>query len=229
MRYKWSSVKNPKWDYPEVYATMTINYDQIKVETNRASGQVRLEVKTFRGEHFESIIKHGVVLREKDLKSGSLVDLTNILSNYRKDISSLPDTPILSLIGGNYGILTEFLGTAERIVIGDASISRSLWRSLKALPGVLRRFLGRIKNDFSYDFSSMRRADIFDMALIGAATWGAFSYNFDYLNAGFTLCIMAALTGLTDWLIRNREPWLMKIYASVGLGSLAVYRGYFFQ
>ena len=40
---------------------------------------------------------------------------------------------------------------------------------------------------------------------------------------------MAILAGVVDWLIRKREPWLMKIYASVGLASVAVYRGYFFQ
>jgi len=229
MRYKWSNVKNAQWDYPEVYTTMTMHYDQIKVEVNRAQGQVRLEIKTLRGEHYESILKHGVVLREKDLKSGSLTDLTDILSIYRKDVSSLPDTPILSLIGGNYGILTEFLGTAERIVIDNSTLATKSWRALKNFPRALYALYRAALADISYYLGSMRRADLIDMALIGAATWGAFTYNFDYLNAGFTLCAMAALTGLVDWLIRRREPWLAKIYASVGLGAVAVYRGYFFQ
>mgnify|MGYP000125459921 FL=1 len=128
MRYKWQNVKNQAWEYPEVYMTMTVHYDQIKVEANRAAGQVRLEVKTLRGEHYESIIKHGVVLREKDVKTGALTDLTDILSIYRKDFSSLPDTPLLELIGGNYGILTEFLGTAERIVVKEGRAATRLWK-----------------------------------------------------------------------------------------------------
>lgn len=229
MRYKWSNVKNPAWEYPEVYTTMTMHYDQIKVEANRAQGQVRLEIKTLRGEHYESIIKQGVVLREKDLKSGALTDLTDMLSIYRKDISSLPDTPLLELIGGNYGILTEFLGTAERIVIDNNPVSTRLWRFIKGIVPGFRNLFRRGLADFSYYTHSMRKADIFDMTLIGAATYAAFSYNFDYLNAGFTLCIMAALTGLVDWLIRKREPWLIKVYASVALGTVAVYRGFFFQ
>jgi hypothetical protein len=138
MRYKWQNMKNPAWDYPELYSTVTVHYDQVKVEANRATGQVRLEVKTLRGEHYESIIKHGVVLREKDLKSGALVDLTDILSIYRKDFSSLPDTPLLALIGGNYGIMTEFLGTAERIIVHDRNLFARLKRFIKAIMPWLR-------------------------------------------------------------------------------------------
>ncbi len=229
MRYKWANVKNPAWDYPEVYTTMTIHYDQVKVEANRAAGQVRLEIKTLRGEHYESIIKQGVVLREKDLRTGALTDLTDMISIYRKDFSSLPDTPLLELIGGNYGILTEFLGTAERIVVKEGSVATRFWKSIKGLPTAIRHFFGNLWRNFRYYSASARPADFVDMALIGAATYTAFTYNFDYLSAGFTLCIMAALTGLVDWLIRKREPWLMKIYAAVALGSVAVYRGYFFQ
>ena len=208
---------------------MTIHYDQVKVEANRAAGQVRLEVKTLRGEHYESIIKQGVVLREKDMKTGALTDLSDILSIYRKDISSLPDTPILELIGGNYGILTEFLGTAERIVVNDTTLAKRLMRGIRGILPGLRALFSRGWSDLKYYNNSMRKADLVDMTLIAGATYAAFTYNFDYLNAGFTLCIMAALTGMVDWLIRRREPWLLKIYASVALGSVAVYRGYFFQ
>lgn len=234
MRYKWSNVKqpagrHPAWDYPEIYTTMTVHYDQVKVEANRAAGQVRLEIKTLRGEHYESIIKQGVVLREKDLKTGALTDLSDILSIYRKDISSLPDTPILELIGGNYGILTEFLGTAERIVIDEATAGKRFLRFIRSIWPAIRSFLGRGWSDLKYYNNSMRKADLVDMTLIAGAAYAAFTYNFDYLSAGFTLCIMAALTGMVDWLIRRREPWLLKIYASVALGSVAVYRGYFFQ
>lgn len=229
MRYKWQNVKNTAWEYPEVYMTMTVHYDQIKVEANRAAGQVRLEVKTLRGEHYESIIKNGVVLREKDLKTGSLSDLDDVMSIYRKDFSSLPDTPLLALIGGNYGILTEFLGTAERIVINPGKLRTRFWKALRGVFPAVLRFFGRGWKDLRYYNAAARPADFVDMALIGAATTGAFLYNFDYLNAGFTLCIMAMLTGLIDWLIRKREPWLVKIYAAVALGSVAVYRGYFFQ
>lgn len=229
MRYKWANVKNPAWDYPEVYTTMTMHYDQIKVEANRATGQVRLEVKTLRGEHYESIIKQGVVLREKDLKTGALTDLSDHISIYRKDFSSLPDTPLLELIGGNYGILTEFLGTAERIVVNEGGAGRRFLKIIRNFLPWLKSVFRRSWGDFRYYTQSMRVADLIDMALIGGAAYAAFTYNFDYLNAGFTLCAMAALTGLFDWLIRKREPWLMKIYASVALGSVAVYRGYFFQ
>jgi hypothetical protein len=229
MRYKWQNMKNPSWEYPELYSTVTVHYDQVKVEANRASGQVRLEVKTLRGEHYESIIKHGVVLREKDLKSGALTDLTDILNIYRKDFSSLPDTPILALIGGNYGIMTEFLGTAERIIVRDRNLLARLQRLVKGILPWLRALGRRSLANVSYYSAAARPADFVDMAIIGTATYAAFTYNFDYLSAGFTLCTMAILTGIVDWLIRKREPWLMKIYASVGLASVAVYRGYFFQ
>lgn len=229
MRYKWQNMKNPSWDYPELYSTITVHYDQIKVETNRAAGQVRLEVKTLRGEHYESIIRHGVVLREKDLRTGALVDLTDILGVYRKDFSSLPDTPILSLIGGNYGIMTEFMGTAERIVVHERNLFKRFLRMLRGIGPAIRKWYQGWLSTLGYYRHAARPADFVDMALIGGAAYTAFTYNFDYLNAGFTLCTMAMLTGLIDWLIRKREPWLMKIYASVALGSVAVYRGYFFQ
>lgn len=229
MRYKWQTVKNPALDYPEVFMSVTVHYDQIKVEANRAQGQVRLEVKTLRGEHYESTIKHGVVLREKDLRTGALTDLTDILSIYRKDFSSLPDTPLLSLIGGNYGILTEFLGTAERITQGEQRLRGRIVNFFRSiLPALRRLFSGSLRN-FGYYSHAARRADLFDAALIAGSAFAVFSYNFDYLSTGFTLCATAMLTGLVDWLIRKREPWLVKIYASLAVASVAVYRGYFFQ
>ncbi|HRP69398.1 MAG TPA: hypothetical protein PLY93_07700 [Turneriella sp.] len=234
MRYQWSNVKHPqthdhRWEYPEVFTTSTSHYDHIKVEANRSTGQVRLEVKTLRGEHYESILKHGVILREKDIKTGALTDLTEILSIYRKDFSSLPDTPILELIGGNYGIMTEFLGTAERIVIEENSLKKKIVHFFKNIFPDLRKSFRNLFSVFKYYSNSMRWADLFDMALIGSAAYAAFSYNFDFLNTGFTLALSAMATGLIDWLIRRREPWLMKIYASLAVASVAIYRGYFFQ
>lgn len=229
MRYQWQNMKNPAWDYPEIYSTVTIHYDQIKVEANRSLGQVRLEVKTLRGEHYESIIRHGVVLREKNLKTGALADLSNILSVYRRDFSSLPDTPILSLIGGNYGIMTEFLGTAERIVVNERSFTQKLLRLLHGILPALRKWYHRARGNLGYYLHSVSKADFLDMALIGSSAYAAFGYNFDYLSAGFTLCVVAMLTGLVDWVVRKREPWLAKIYASLMVGGVALYRGYFFQ
>jgi len=229
MRYKWQNLKNPSWDYPEIYSTITIHYDQIKVEANRALGQVRLEVKTLRGEHYESIIRNGVVLREKDLRTGALSDLTDILSAYRKDFSSLPDTPILALIGGNYGILTEFVGTAERIEVKDSQLFRRLLRLLRGIFPLLKKWCTHARSNLGYYRRAASKSDLFDMALIGTAAYAAFNYNFDYLSAGFTLCIVSLLTGLIDWVVRRREPWLLKIYASIALATIAVYRGYFFQ
>ncbi|MBV6494246.1 MAG: hypothetical protein LDLANPLL_02277 [Turneriella sp.] len=234
MRYQWSNIKQPvthpgQWEYPEIFNTVTPHYDQIKVEVNRSTGQVRLEVKTLRGEHFESIIKNGVVLREKDLKTGALTDLTDILSIYHKDFSSLPDTPVLELIGGNYRIQTEFLGTAERIVLDKKTFGKRFRNFLKnIIPNILRFFRNYGRTFKSYS-RSMRWADFFDMVLISAASYAAFSYNFDFLNTGFTLLISAMATGLIDWLLRKREPWLLKIYASCAFASVALYRGYFFQ
>ncbi len=94
----------------------------------------------------------------EDIKSGALADLTDILSIYRKDFSSLPDTPILELIGGNYGILTEFLGTAERIVIKDSKLSRRLWKWLIGLPGAFRNLCNNFGRSFKYYSASARPA-----------------------------------------------------------------------
>ncbi len=229
MRYQWQNRKNPAWDYPEVYSMVTSHYDQIQVETNRSLGQVRLEVKTLRGEHYESILRQGVVLREKDLRTGALIDLGDILSIYAKEVSSLPDTPILSLIGGNYGILTEFLGHAERITVSDKSFLKRLLGLPKTILQAVLRWLKGTRSQWGYYRRHIRFADIFDMGLIAALTYGVFTYNFDYLSAGATLLGTALFTGLVDWMIRKREPWLLKVYASMGVALFALYRGYFFQ
>ena len=122
---------------------------------------MRLEIKTLRGEHYESIIKHGVVLREKDLKTGSFSDLDDVISIYRKDFSSLPDTPLLALIGGNYGILTEFLGTAERIVINPGGVRKRLLNSLRRLLPGLRNLLRRPWSDLREYNRSAKPADVY--------------------------------------------------------------------
>lgn len=208
---------------------VTSHYDQIQVETNRSLGQVRLEVKTLRGEHYESILRQGVVLREKDLRTGALVDLGEILSIYAKEVSSLPDTPILSLIGGNYGILTEFLGHAERITVSDKSFLKKLLGLPKTILQLALRWLKGSRSQWGHYRRSLKWADLLDMALISASAYAVYNYNFDYLSTGFTLCTMALLAGLVDWLLRKREPWLLKVYASMGVALFALYRGYFFQ
>lgn len=222
-------MKHPGWEYPEIYSAVTVHYDQLQVAVNRALGQVRLQIKTLRGDHYESIIRNGIVLREKDLRSGALVDLADIFAGYSKDFSSLPDTPILSLIGGNYGILTEFIGTAERFRIEQKNLWQRLADVAKNLVFWLKKRWLALRDSFGYYRQAARAADLFDCLFIGGCGYAMFSYNFDFLVAGFTLWLSAMLTGICDWLLRKREPWLLKIYAALGGGAFAIYLGYAFQ
>ena len=227
MRYKWQTVKNPSLEYPEVFMTTNHHYDQIKAEVNRITGQVRLEVKTLRGEHYESIIRKGVILREKDIKTGSFIDLAEIMPQYRRDFSSLPDSPLLALIGGNYEILTEFLGTAERIAPPRPPFSLS-----RLVRRILDAFKLRIQNAHEAIRDATTHAskwDLFDVILVASIGYAVFLINFDFLSTGFALCFSAIATGTFDWILRRREPWLLKIYTALLPGFSAIYLGFTLQ
>ncbi len=232
MRYSWSFLKNGEHaDFPETYILRTIRGDRLKVEANRLRGMIRIIVEEYNGSRWQSVISNGVVIREVDALSGRSVDLEDILGKYSIDLSSLPDNQILRLIGGNYGVMTEFLGKAERLFELDPNAGwvtffswwRNKWQYILAIP---QRCLQSLLPMLVY---RPRVADLIDAAIIGSLSWLVFQWNYSYLQAGTFACAGALACGLADVFIRHRAPYLMKVLVLFLPGMVAIWLGWHYQ
>lgn len=231
MLYDWTQfIANTKQEYPEIFLLRTLRGDELKVEVNRAQGLVRITVKEHTGQKWQSVISNGVVLREKDLVLNQNVHLDSILSRYRFDLSSLPDNQVLRLIGGNYGVLTEFLGRGKHInkINLSAVQSRKEWlRSLysNSILKIKQKFLQL----YRVFISPPQWSDIPDIILAGFFTSYAFQLNYSFLESGFFLCLAALLSGIGDYFLKKRSPYLPKVTILFLVGSFALGLGWFYE
>ena len=89
-RFHWRYFKGRIGDFPELYL-LEKKDATIHVEVNRKRGLVRLEVET-PDKHIQSVISHGVILRERDLRLQRGRSLEKDFEEFARDISSLPDS-----------------------------------------------------------------------------------------------------------------------------------------
>lgn len=223
-RYKWTYIKGRESEFPELYLLHSDLGDRIKVEVNRARKQVRISADTHLGNHIQATISNGVIIREKDLHTGKHLNLDEYFADLHIELSSLPDSQVLGIIGGNYKVLTEFLGTikAREVVRPTESSSRLLWQWLAKYP---QKFWKGCKSVFRAVFDRPSLWDALDIGLIGSVAWMSYIWNFNLLFAGFMTCITTLATGVADWALRNRAPYILKVFAFMGPGLAAIYLG----
>jgi len=207
MQDKWKYIGERDGDFPEMYL---LNEDghKIKVELNRVNKQVKIFAETSDGEVLESSITNGVVLDEKNCRTGRKEDLIDEFTALGKYLSAIPDGKVIRLIGGNYGVLSEFIGRSSRYASEDIKLIKRFIRYLIALPATL--FSGFIF--WLKDLADQPRiSDLMDAAII--VTGGYFTYliNYNYVYGGLALIVGALASGYLDWLVRKREPYIFKV------------------
>lgn len=229
MRYSWQNIRNTGTEYPEIYLTTTAFGDKIRVDINRAKGLVKLNLKTHDGKEIESVIRNGLILRERNISEKKCYDFLNEFSKHHRDISSLPDTQILRIIGGNYNVLTEFFGTAQRIYLEEPSFKRWFQNLFTQYRLKLRTIPYRIKRFFRDITGHLSLWDIFDAGIITGVAYISHITAYDYLFTGVVTCMTALLSGVFDWSLRQRAPYLVKIFLTFFPGIYAMYLGYTLQ
>ncbi|MCS6984255.1 MAG: hypothetical protein NZM25_03880 [Leptospiraceae bacterium] len=224
MLYQWGYLKEPNKDYSESYHLRTIQGDTLRVEVNRPAGLVRITLTTYDGQRFQSTMSHGVILREMNLSQNLPQDLEEIFSRYRFELSSLPDNQVLRLIGGNYGVLSQFLGKRRDVyeILPSGPVTWQEW--LKSLK---EKFRGYIKEKLrlarALFFYPPQTSDVWDALLLTLAGGYAYQINYSYLDGGFFLAAASLLNGLVDYFLKKRSPYLPKVilFFLAGFGAIA--------
>ncbi len=227
-RFKWTYIRGRESDFPELYMLNSPLGDRIKVEVNRLRKQVRITADTRLGNNIQSIISNGVIIKEKDLTTNKYLNLDEYFSDLSLEISSLPDNEVLGIIGGNYDILTEFLGQVK--YDDRKTTEESHWQLLKNYflrrPRIIYQTLVDYLRSF---FARPSLWDIVDSAALGGLAWSVYQLNFNLFLTGFVTCLAALTTGVFDWLFRRRDPYIIKILLFMVPGVLAIYLGYRLQ
>jgi len=224
VKYSWRYIHHRPGPYPELYLYQNENSEWLKVEINRLQRVVKLQYDG--AESFFSVIKNRHIIREKNLQTGESEDLDEKFRKMRMTISSLPDNEVLEIIGGSYGVLTEFLGKATRREKKNFS---SLWDLWKRWLGRVHSFFRVTRKTFQSLFYKPAWYDFLDMGVISVGIWFIFSMNYDILSASFFGIFSAIFTGFVDLILRRRDPYLIKIMIFILPGGYFWYLGYVFQ
>ena len=220
MAQQWKHIKLIENEFPEVYSTETKNKAFIEIKANLLKGIVKINIVSPRKEYYQSIISNGVVIEEKDLKLKKSAHLEDFFKEYHIEISSLPNNKILQLIGGNYGILTYFLGSSKK----KARLKKPR-TFLKKLPSILNN----TALSFKVIFRRPSASDVVEMTLIGCIGVGIYFHSFDYLLSGAFTSALSILSGFSDWLLRGKNPSMIKILPGFALGLFGIYTGFLYQ
>lgn len=232
MHYNWRYVKSAGSRYPEIFILRTDANDKIMVEVNRSRAMVKISLDRNDRRSFESHIASGDILRETDLISGSNSDLHDIFAEFSHEISSLPNSEVLRMIGGNYDVMTRFLGTEEIATENNNGKPRDLvliGRIIKRIGSLPFRITNGIKNFFISIIDWPRWWDFVDLGMIGALSWSVYQLNFNYMQTGIFACSGALGSGFIDWLMRRKDPYILKILFLFVPGILFAFMGYRFQ
>lgn len=233
MRYHWKHISGLASDFPERFL-LEQKKDRIQVDVNRNLGRVQITCKDNKNTTCQSVISNGVVLREKEIEknTNNPLDHLSIEEQIRRHsvaLSSLPDENILKLIGGNYNVLVNFLGTVQsrrRIkkffsVWGDGS-----WQDLRDI------FLERLqtwKASLGQLFRWPSVSDLADFLFSLAVGFLTYQINFSFLLCGISMASASLLTGYIDWLLRHKQPYLLKVVFLFFPALYVSYRGFLLQ
>ena len=222
MEQQWRHKRFLGFEFPEQYWLKISENHFIEVKANPFRGNVKIKIKTPDGDCNESTISNGVVIDERDMNTKKSKYLEHFFSFYHKELCSVPDSGVLKIIGNNYGVLSHFL---EKPAPKREEKKTDIGVLLKIPQKILRLIAGYLDAILKYP----KMSDLFDscaIALIGLATY---YQNFDYVSSGISAAFASLFAGYYDWLVRRKNPYLMKIILASLVGGSLFFAGAFYQ
>ncbi|MDH4200534.1 MAG: hypothetical protein OEV66_09160 [Spirochaetia bacterium] len=206
MAEEWKYINDRGGEYPEAYF-LSVDGNKIKIELNREKKQVKLFADTESGKAIESSITNGVIIEEKNVRTGKPEDLYEEFSALSEHINGVPDSKVIRLIGGNYGVIHEYQSFKT---IEEFNLLKKLHDLFTNAPQYL--FLG---------FLSLLRslldrptiADVLDSMAVVTGGYLVYLINFNYVFGGAFLAAGALAAGYIDWMVRKRQPYIFKVIA----------------
>lgn len=232
MRKWWRRENPPPKGFTKSYSAETPSGDKLQMDLNYYDQIVRLtlELGDENGRIYVATIKNGMVIREKDLSSGRPAHLSGKIGPFSSLISCIPDSDLLECMDGAYGVSKTPLGAPIR---KESSDNFNFSTKYDAIFGIVRenwweRFLRRRRRKESLWVRFKRRfwSELMDLSMGTAAGVGVYYAYFDYYLLGFFLAFLGLLFGGLDWIMRRRNPWILKVMGFMSLGTYFFYDAY---
>ena len=218
MEQQWKHKRFLGFEFPEQYRLKISENHFIEVKANLFRGNTKIRITTPDGDCNESTISNGVVIDERDMNTKKSKYLEHFFSFYHKEICSLPDSRVLKIIGNNYDVLSHFLERpAPKLAKKRTDIS--------ILLEIPRKIFRSVADYLDAIFKYPKVSDILDICAVSLIGLATYYQNFNYVSSGVAAAGAALFTGYYDWLIRGKNPYLMKVILASLIGGYLSFAG----
>lgn len=235
--------------FTQSYRAETPSGDILEVDFNFHDRLVRLslQISEENGKIYAATVQKGSILKEKDITFGRNYPIHRKIAPFRDIFSCLPNPDILESIGGAYEISPIPLGNPER------RIGRGIYENLKStrISDEYEYYVGKYDHIFGiirepwhkrwfrkYINLSKKREPLWvrfkrrfwaeTLDIIMGIGFGWFIYNsyYNFIILGLCLGAFGLVAGGMDWILRKRDPLIVKVLSFLALGSFFFYNGY---
>lgn len=227
----WKKGKSSLKGFHKSYRAETPVGDVLQADFNYHERLVRLfiEVSKERGRAYTANVKQGSIIREKDITTGRTTSIKGRIHPFRHIFSCIPDDDLLESLGGAYEISRVSLGKpvytsepSEKFENFEFAKKESFFERLE------RKRLARIEKygTLWQRFKKRFWGDLHDFVLGSSLGVAIYYHFFDFIILGATLAGFGFFFGGLDWIIRNRDPLMTKVFLFMGIGTYFFYTGY---
>jgi len=229
----WKRTRAVTQGFQKAYRAKTPAGDHLQVEFNFHDSLVKIQVEpsSEKGSTYTSTIKKGTIIRERDVLHGVSVPLKKKFFPFKTIFSCLPDEDILDTIGGTYDISKVPLFKFRNTPSMDIEYETTEEVKEKYVPW-FNRFIGSLSpknaSQSVYIQKLKERAvdDVNDSILGFSIAAVIYFHFFDFIVLGWSLALFGFLFGGVDWVLRDRDPLMLKILLFLCIGSYFFYTGY---
>lgn len=217
----WRARPSRREGFNKTYAGLFPDGSTIELDYNFAREMVRIEYRPADEAErlYIAVVKHGVVLRERDFATNRVVDMQRRIRPLAPFFQYFPDNHVLRSLGGIYGLPRESrlpsatstgelfrrsLRTDERRRLLRQQVHH-LIRKRRAAERRQRPFFGRILHRLP--------GDLFDLSLAGIPLFLFFQKDVAPGGLALMLSALGFFTGAVDLLWRQRNPLIVKTLA----------------
>ncbi|MCE9500958.1 MAG: hypothetical protein K8R21_10745 [Leptospira sp.] len=229
----WKRSKSDIQGFHKSYKAETPDGDLLQVDFNYHERLVRLNVQLARerGKSYVATVKQGSIIREKDVTTNRNTSIKGKVHPFRYIFSCIPDDDLLESVGGAYEISRVSLGKqllAGELPPNDGEPFRTEKKRESFFEYLQRRRQEKIGRDGTFLQRVKRRfwGELHDFLFGSSLGLAVYYHFFDFSILGLSLAIFAFFSGGMDWILRNRNPLMIKVFFFLFTGSYFFYTGY---
>ena len=229
IQFSWKRRPSEIKGFERAMYTTLDNGDYIRVDYNIVDSMARVyvEVNGDKASSFYAIINNGKITLERN-NAGRSSKVAEIISERASQFSTIPNKEILKIINRNYGIIDR-----------DAKPPAEKKAGLMTREQVRQRYFRQDANPYQGGQSAKTVSrtvsagisfiDLIDFTFGLLLVTGTFIiFNKSVLAAGAVAVFWGLVLGFLDIMIREREPFFLKIIIFLFGGAFLYIYGYFY-